>query len=210
MCFHVEKLSYMVHVANLSGCLFFFDASLCHACPAPWALALRLPLAYIRYFVVWLLYQMSVKEHIANFATPDRAILVALDSKQLSALGNLGDHDYLVQEERWLHERFNLTMGFSIQPASIKAIKDQKQAWLMFRGDPVRLLYVCLRKDFQVAQENVQALLKLLPDWKIVEFVILDNLNGELYEEGPKIANEVLINAEFVWNFLKDTAFKHG
>ena len=94
---------------------------------------------------------MSVKEHIANFATPDRAIWVAQDSKHLSALGNLGDHDYLVQEERWLHGGFKLTMGFSIKPAGIKAIKDEKQAELMFRGDSVRLLYVCVKKDFQVA-----------------------------------------------------------
>ena len=90
-------------------------------------------------------------------------------------------------------------MGFSIKPTGIKAIKDQKQAQRMFRGDSVRLLYVCLKKDFQAAQENVQALLKLPPNWKTVDFVILDNLNREFYEEGPKIAKEVLINAESVW-----------
>ena len=45
----------------------------------------------------------------------------------------------------------------------------------------------------------MQALLKLLPNWKTVDFVILDNLNSELYEEGRKIAKEVLINAESVW-----------
>ena len=106
---------------------------------------------------------MSVKEHVQNFATPDRSILVPLDSKQLAALDGLGDHDYLIQEERWLHEGFNLSMGFSVHPAGIKSIKDQKQAQMMFRGDAVKMLYCCLKKDFPSAQENVQALLKPRP-----------------------------------------------
>ena len=32
---------------------------------------------------------------------------------------------------------------------------------MMFRGDFVKFLYCCLKKDFQAAQENVSALLKL-------------------------------------------------
>ena len=59
---------------------------------------------------------------------------VSLDSKQLAALGGLGDHDYLIQEERPLHEGFNLSMTFLVRPTGIKSIKDQKKAQMMFRG----------------------------------------------------------------------------
>ena len=59
------------------------------------------------------------------FSTPERPILVPLNSKHFAALGGLGDHDYLVQEERWLQDGFNLSMGFSVRPAGIKSIKDQ-------------------------------------------------------------------------------------
>ena len=142
---------------------------------------------------------MSVKDHVPNFATPDRPILVSLDSKQLAALRGLDDHVYLIQEERLLHEGFNLSMGFCAHPAGIKSIKDQKQAQTMFRGDAVKMFYCCPKKDFQSAQANVLALLKLLPNWTTVDFVLLDPISPDLYEEGGRMAKELLINAESIW-----------
>ena len=130
---------------------------------------------------------MSVKEHVQKFTTPVRSILVPLNSKQLAALGRLGDHDYLIHEESWLHEGFNLSTGFSVRPAGSKSIKDQKQAQMMFRGDAVKILYCCLKKGFQCAQENLQALLKLLPNCTAVDFVVLDPMSCDLYEEGGRM-----------------------
>jgi hypothetical protein len=136
---------------------------------------------------------MSVKEHVQSFSTSECPILILLDSKRLSALGGLGDHDYLAQEERWLQDGFNLSMGFSVRPAGIKSIKDKKQAQMMFRGDSMKFLYCCLKKDFQAAQENVQALLKMLPNWKSVNFVLLDAMSHDPYEEVGCMAKEMLL-----------------
>ena len=97
-------------------------------------------------------------------------------------------------------------MGFSIRPAGIKAIKDQKQAQMMFRGDSVKLLYCCLKKDFQAVQ------LKLLPNWATVDFVVFDPMSHDLYEGGNKMSKEVLINAESIWkgdrNVIRNTAVR--
>ena len=77
---------------------------------------------------------------------------------------------------------------------------------MMFRGDSLKSLYCCLKKDFQAPQENALALLKPLLNWITVDFVLLDPMSRDLYEEGGRMAKEMLINDECLWkperNFL--------
>ena len=61
------------------------------------------------------------------------------------------------------------------------------------------MLYCCLKKDFQYAQDNVQAPLKLLPNWTTFDFVPLDAMSRDLYEEGARVAKELLI-AQWVYH----------
>ena len=207
---NIAEAGYIVYLIQLRcqalyffSCLFFFDANRCHVCPALWTPAL------IGVDCCAGSHPMSVTEHVQSFSTPDRPILVPLGSKQIAALGGLGDPDFLVPAQRWLQDGFNVSMGFSVCLAGIKSIKDPKWAQMMCSGDSVNFLYCSLKKDFQAAQENVQALLKLLPYWKTVDFVLLDPMSRDLYEEGGRMAKEMLINAECMWKGERNV-LNHG
>ena len=52
--------------------------------------------------------EMSVKEFIAKHSTPDKAILSDNDSKQLSYVFDLKDHQFLVQEYHYVSSCFDL------------------------------------------------------------------------------------------------------
>ena len=138
--------------------------------------------------------RMSVKDHIAKHKTPDMEILTGMDSKQLAYCASLHDHDFLVQEERYLSDGLDLNMGFSVRQSGVKTVTDAKMARMLFRGEKPKWLIVTLRKDLVTAMDNMKALFALRPEWHTVDVLVLDPADGALFDEGPRMLRDLLVN----------------
>mmetsp|Transcript_25282 Transcript_25282/g.45705 ORF Transcript_25282/g.45705 Transcript_25282/m.45705 type:complete len:521 (-) Transcript_25282:5282-6844(-) len=142
---------------------------------------------------------MNVKEHITAHQTPATEILTGADSKQLVYIAQLEDHDFVVQDQRYLHAGLNLQMGFSLVQAGVKAITEKKAASMVFRGDTPKWLIVTLRKDLVAAVDNMKHLCSLLPDWSIVDMIVLDPNDGALFDEGPRMLKDFPLNPAAIY-----------
>ena len=128
---------------------------------------------------------MNVKEHVTVHQSPAMEILTGVDSKQLVYIAQLEDHDFVIQDKRYPHAGLNFKIGFSLKQSAVKTITETRAATMVFRGDTPEWLIVTLRKDLLTALDNTKHLCALLPDWGVVNMIVLDPSDGALFDGGP-------------------------
>ena len=129
---------------------------------------------------------MNAKDFLKKYSTPDMEILSKTDSEQLLVLAGLDDHDFVVQNERYLSSGLDLSMGFSMRFDGLKELNTPQKARVVFRGDEPELLCVTVKRSFADDMKCVKTLLNHLPTWRILDVVLLDSADSAL-GDGSKV-----------------------
>ena len=136
---------------------------------------------------------MNAKDFLKKYSTPDMEILSKTDSEQLLVLASPDDHEFVLQNERYLSRLLDLSMGFSMRFDGLRELNTPQKARVVFRGDEPELLCVTVKRSFADDMKCVKTLLNHLPTWRTLDVVLLDSADSDL-GHGSKI-------------LLKDLAF---
>ena len=91
---------------------------------------------------------MNTKDFLKKYGTPEKEILASTDSAQMLILAGLHEHNYVVQNERYLNQGLDLQVGFSMRFDGLKEMHSSQKAKNLFKGDEPEFMCVNIKRKF--------------------------------------------------------------
>ena len=137
---------------------------------------------------------MNAKDFLKRYGTPEKEILTSTDSAQLVILVGLHEHDYVVQNERYLNQGLDLQVGFSMRFDGLKEPNSSQKAKTLFRGDEPEFMCVSIKRNFRDNMKMIRLLLSFLPAWRSLDIVPLEAVDAPLGEGARALIKDLGMN----------------